>query len=76
MPVSISRRPWRPHRKPSARAQREALGQTRWPRFREEVETEVAAARAALGKDAWVVAFAAGHALSAEEAIAEALAKI
>ena len=57
----------------AAAAQREALGQTRWPRFREEVETEVAAARASLGEQVWVAAYTAGQALSLEQAIAEAL---
>lgn len=57
----------------AAAAQREALGQVRWPRFREEVETEVAAARAALGEAAWTAAFTAGQALTLEEAIAETL---
>jgi hypothetical protein len=33
----------------------------------------VAAARAALGEEAWAAAFAAGQALTLEEAIAEAL---
>lgn len=38
-----------------------------------EVEQAVAAARAALGEEAWAVAVAAGRALSLEQAIAKAL---
>jgi hypothetical protein len=37
------------------------------------MEQAVAAARGALGEEAWVAAFEAGKALSLEEAIAEAL---
>ncbi|HZC05829.1 MAG TPA: DUF4062 domain-containing protein [Ktedonobacterales bacterium] len=57
----------------AAAAQREALGQTRWPHFREEVETEVAATREALGEERWAEAYAVGAALSLDEAVAEAL---
>lgn len=60
----------------AAAAQREALGQTRWPHFREEVEAEVAAARAALGEAAWAAAFTAGRALTLEEVLAEALGEV
>ena len=38
-----------------------------------EIEAAVAPARAALGEERWAAAFAAGRALSLEEAIAEAL---
>ncbi len=51
----------------AAAAQREALGQTKWPRFRDEVEAEVAAARAALGENAWAAAFAAGQTMTLEQ---------
>ncbi|HET9979886.1 MAG TPA: tetratricopeptide repeat protein, partial [Ktedonobacterales bacterium] len=40
---------------------------------RADVEEAVAAARAALGEEAWAAAFAAGRALSLEEAVTEAL---
>ena len=41
----------------------------------EETERETAAARQVLGEEAWATAYAAGRALSLEEAIAEALDK-
>jgi predicted ATPase/class 3 adenylate cyclase len=43
------------------------------PRYAEELEIGVAPARAALGEAGWAAEFAAGRALSEEEAIAEAL---
>jgi hypothetical protein len=39
-----------------------------------DIETAIAPARATLGEAAWAAAFAAGWALTLEEAIAEALA--
>ena len=54
-------------------ALREALGVPLPAPDQTEVEQAVAAAREALGEGAWVAAFAAGQALSLEEAIAEAL---
>ncbi len=57
----------------AAAAQREALGETRWPHIREEVESRLAPAREALGEERWAVAYAAGKALTLEEAAAEAL---
>ena len=57
----------------AAAARREALGQAMRPYFRNQVETEVAPARAALGEASWAAGFAAGRALTLEEASAEAL---
>jgi predicted ATPase len=57
----------------AAAALREAMGIPLPAPDREEVEQAVAAARAALGEDAWAASFAAGQALSLEQAIAEAL---
>lgn len=57
----------------AAAARREALGQVRWPHFREEVETEVATVREALGEVRWTAAYAVGRALSFDKAAAEAL---
>jgi predicted ATPase/DNA-binding XRE family transcriptional regulator len=56
-----------------AAALREAVGEPLSPRWREEIEQAVAFAREALGELGWAAAFAAGHALSLEEAIVEAL---
>ena len=57
----------------AAAAQRNALGQARWPHFRNEVEAGVAAVRQALGEERWAAADAAGRALTVDEAVAEAL---
>ena len=53
--------------------QREVLGAPQPPQEQADVKQAVARARAALGEEAWAVAFAAGEALSLGEAIAEAL---
>ena len=53
----------------------EAHGAPLSAKGRAEAEQDVAAARAALGEDAWAAAFAAGRALSLEQAIAEALSE-
>jgi hypothetical protein len=52
---------------------REALGVPLPSPDRAEVEQAVAPARASLGEERWAIAFAAGQALSLEQAIAEAL---
>jgi hypothetical protein len=57
----------------AAAALSEAIGAPQVLRGQEETERTVAPARAALGEEAWAAAFAAGQALSLEEAIAEAL---
>jgi predicted ATPase len=54
-------------------ALREALGMVLGAFDRADIEAAVAPARAALGEEAWAAAFAAGRALTLEEAIAEAL---
>jgi predicted ATPase/class 3 adenylate cyclase/DNA-binding XRE family transcriptional regulator len=51
----------------------ETVGAPQVLRKREETERTVVPARAALGKERWAAAYAAGQALSLEEAIAEAL---
>jgi predicted ATPase/class 3 adenylate cyclase len=57
----------------AAAAQREALGAPQLLQERTEVDQAADEARAALGEEAWLAAFAAGQALSLEQAIAEAL---
>jgi predicted ATPase len=57
----------------AATALRETLGAPLPSHERADVEQEVAAARAAVGEEAWEASFMAGRALSLEEAIAEAL---
>jgi non-specific serine/threonine protein kinase len=57
----------------AAAAVRETLGAPPPPEERAETEQGVAAARAALGEERWAAAFAAGQALTLEQAIAEAL---
>lgn len=57
----------------AASALRDLLGAPPRPRWRPDLERAVAAARVALGEEAWAAAFAAGQALTLEEAIAEAL---
>jgi non-specific serine/threonine protein kinase len=57
----------------AAEALRETLGAPLPHQEQADVEQAVAAARAALGEEAWTAAFAAGRALSPEQAIAEAL---
>ncbi|MBF6592054.1 MAG: hypothetical protein IVW57_16215 [Ktedonobacterales bacterium] len=52
---------------------REELGTPQPAGERADVDRAVAAARAALGEEAWAAAFAAGQALTRERAIAEAL---
>jgi predicted ATPase/class 3 adenylate cyclase/DNA-binding XRE family transcriptional regulator len=59
----------------AAAALRERVGAPQSPRRQAGIESEVAEARAALGEAGWAAAFAAGRALSLEEAIAEALDK-
>jgi non-specific serine/threonine protein kinase len=58
----------------AATALRERLGAPLSGPDQAELAQAVAAARAALGAEAWATAFAAGKALTLEEAIAEALA--
>ncbi len=59
----------------AAAAERERIGMRRPMELptREDVEAAVAEARATLGAERWAAAFAAGRALSPEEAFAEAL---
>ena len=57
----------------AAAAVRETIGTPQPLEERADMTAAVAASRAALGEEAWAVAFAAGQALSLEEAIAEAL---
>jgi ATP/maltotriose-dependent transcriptional regulator MalT len=57
----------------TATAVREAIGVPRPSVERAMTEQEVAEARRALGEEAWAAAFAAGRAMTLEEAIAEAL---
>ena len=59
----------------AAAALREALGAPQPPQERTDTEQAVAPARAALGEEAWAAAYAAGRALTLEQAIAEALAR-
>ena len=59
----------------AAAAVRETIGAPQPPQEQTDVEQAVAAARAALGEEAWAAAYAAGRALSLEQAIAEALAR-
>jgi tetratricopeptide (TPR) repeat protein len=54
-------------------ALREALGYQIWPTERTDYERTIAAAHTALGEEAFAAAWAAGHALTLEQAIAEAL---
>ena len=56
----------------AAETQREHSGAPSTTIDREETEAAVTEARAALGEAAWAAAFAAGRALSVEEAIVEA----
>ena len=57
----------------AAAALRAELGTPQPAQEQADTAQAVMAARAALGEEAWAAAFAAGHALSMEEAIAEAL---
>ncbi len=57
----------------TATALREVLDAPPPASWQAEVEQAVAEARAALGEEAWAAAFAAGRALSLEQAIAEVL---
>jgi non-specific serine/threonine protein kinase len=57
----------------AAAALRETLGAPQPPHERADTERDVAAARAALGEEAWAAALAAGQALSLKEVVAEAL---
>lgn len=59
-----------------ATAARKTLGAPQPPSERTDKEETMAAARAALGEEAWAAAFAAGHALSLEEAVADALGEV
>jgi predicted ATPase/class 3 adenylate cyclase len=54
-------------------ARREIIGAPQSSALRRDTEHAVEAARAAVGEEAWASAFAAGRALSLEEAVAEAL---
>jgi predicted ATPase/class 3 adenylate cyclase len=57
----------------AAAALRETLDAPQAALWQAEVEQEVTASRATLGEEAWVATFAAGRALSLEQALAEAL---
>ncbi|HEX6542867.1 MAG TPA: tetratricopeptide repeat protein [Ktedonobacterales bacterium] len=57
----------------AAAALRATVGELQAPHWRAEIEREIACAREALGESQWSAAFAAGRALSLEEAMAEAL---
>ena len=57
----------------AAAAARDALGAPSLDRELQETEVAVAPARAALGEETWAAAFAAGRALSLEQAVHEAL---
>ncbi|HEX8035017.1 MAG TPA: tetratricopeptide repeat protein [Ktedonobacterales bacterium] len=57
----------------AAAALRATVGELQAPHWRAEIEREIACARVALGESRWSAAFAAGRALSLEEAMAEAL---
>jgi predicted ATPase/Tfp pilus assembly protein PilF len=54
-------------------ALRETIGAPQSKALRKDMDQAVAAARAALGEEAWAAALAAGRALSLDEAVAEAL---
>jgi predicted ATPase/transcriptional regulator with XRE-family HTH domain len=60
----------------AAAAEREALGAPQPPQERADVDQAVAAARATLGEEAWAAAFAAGRAMTLEDAIVEALSGV
>jgi hypothetical protein len=57
----------------AAAALRETVGAPPHPRGQAGMERTTASAQAALGEEAWAAAFAAGRALTLEEAVAEAL---
>jgi tetratricopeptide (TPR) repeat protein len=57
----------------AAAAVRETVSAPQSPPERDEYESALAPARAALGEEAWAAAFASGRALSLEQIIAEAL---
>jgi len=59
----------------AAATMRAALGAPQPPQERADTEEAVAATRATLGETAWAAAFAAGQALTLEQAIAEALSE-
>jgi tetratricopeptide (TPR) repeat protein len=54
-------------------AREQAMGTVNYPDWQAAIETMVAPARAMLGEEQWAAAFAAGRALTLEEAVAEAL---
>jgi hypothetical protein len=60
----------------TATALREAIGAPRPSVERTLTEQEVATARQALGEEAWAAAFAAGQAMTLDEAIAQALGEV
>ena len=53
---------------------REATGEEHWPMFQRADDEVRAAAHAEVGEAAWTIAWAAGRALTADQAMAEALA--
>jgi hypothetical protein len=59
----------------AAEALHEAIGLPQSPDWYAEVERPVAAARAALGEEAFAAAWTAGRALTMEQAVAEAMAE-
>ena len=57
----------------ACRADERVIGAPQPAREHEDTEQAVAAARTALGEEAWMAAYVAGHALTPEQAIIEAL---
>lgn len=60
----------------AAASLREATSEDRWPTFQRAYEHALAAARMEVGETEWSMAWAAGRTLTAEQALAEALANI
>jgi hypothetical protein len=58
------------------RAEKQAAGTVTDPLWQAAAEAMVAPARAVLGEEQWAAAFAAGRALTLEEAVAEALEEL
>jgi hypothetical protein len=69
--VALPERPVRLHA--AAQALRDAIGKPVAPSRRAEHQRELAAARAALGKQAFAAAWAEGRAMTLEQAVAYAL---
>jgi hypothetical protein len=60
----------------AAEALREATDEGRWHVFQRSYERALATARTRLSEAQWAIAWAAGRALTAEQAVAEALADV